>query len=383
MKLTLPGLFFVVVCFLFGFFLFHSKYSGDDKVIAIPRYQISPPARTIARNVVTTIGRNETFGIIAFHEKKNERVISNKSVSFADPTLHQWKERHLSKVCCLHRRKLAIYLYHARKAAGTTIRDIFRLVAFRQKVPFFETEGIVLKQQILDTPGLFSVLTLRHPVNRVISLYWYEHVGWYAGVLRQPQRCKSLKEWIETWKDGSAHKNAILKKLPENNYVEIQNYYTKLLVGYTPNENRELDANDLVKAKETLRKFDLLLITEWLNDDSEISVLHQFNRMFNPHGKEDFIAPQKVKGDVAMKAKLLSRLSPNEEELRERLQDINKMDLELYEFAKSLAAVRLKELHGSYGNCSQEVLCPHIPHSFVSKNKNLFGVFQPPGHKGP
>jgi len=32
------------------------------------------------------------------------------------------------------------------------------------------------------TASLLSVITLRDPVDRILSLYWYEHVGWFDGI---------------------------------------------------------------------------------------------------------------------------------------------------------------------------------------------------------
>ncbi len=69
---------------------------------------------------------------------------------------------------------------------------------------YFETEGVVLDSRLLEHhQGVTSVLTLREPVNRILSLYWYEHVGWCDGILKQTQKCKSLVEWVAAWRDGA------------------------------------------------------------------------------------------------------------------------------------------------------------------------------------
>ena len=55
-----------------------------------------------------------------------------------------WFARLTSKLQCLHQRRGAVYLYHVRKAAGTTIRDLLTQSTVRWGVPLYETEGISL-----------------------------------------------------------------------------------------------------------------------------------------------------------------------------------------------------------------------------------------------
>ena len=32
--------------------------------------------------------------------------------------------------------------------------------------------------------GVTSAILLRHPVDRIASLYWYEHVGWWHSIVK-------------------------------------------------------------------------------------------------------------------------------------------------------------------------------------------------------
>lgn len=234
------------------------------------------------------------------------------AVNRIDPDYDEWKSRVSAKLGCLLNRRLAFYLYHVRKAAGTTIRDVTRLIAFRQRVPFYETEGIVLNESLLDIKQLFTMITFRDPIARIFSLYWYEHVGWFSGVLKQPHRCKTLQEWISAWKDGSAHKESILLKFPSNNYIEIENYYVKLLIGYNHNDKRALTSADLEKAKTVLKKFDLILITEWLSDETENKLLHSlYQHFYLLNTNREIVIPQKVKGDMKLQTEMAHQLVPN------------------------------------------------------------------------
>ncbi len=233
-----------------------------------------------------------------------------------DPDYDSWSSSVYQKMICMQQKKIALYLYHVRKAAGTSVRDMMRLIAFRQRIPFYETEGIVLNPQLLTTfhQQIFSLITLRDPISRIFSLYWYEHVGWYYGILKQPQKCKNMETWMKAWKDGATLKKTILAKFPLNNYVEIENYYTKLLIGYNAAEwgNRPLNATDLEHAKAMLRKFDLVLITEWLNDESEHNLLDKIHHHFYSHNSnQHLVIATKVKGDSKMRDALSSTLTPN------------------------------------------------------------------------
>ncbi len=70
---------------------------------------------------------------------------------------------------------------------------------------------------------------------------------------------------------------------------------------------------------------------------------------------------------------------------------MNQYDIALYEYAKSLVAMRVKDmttiidraLKPTRPNREAGQHCKAVTGEFVAKNKKNFGVFQPPGHKGP
>lgn len=218
------------------------------------------------------------------------------SSTFNDSITKQWLARLTAKLLCLRLKSGGIYLYHTRKAAGTSIRDILTYMAAEWHVPYYETEGVVLNRKIIDKNGLLSVTSLRDPVARIMSLYWYEHVGWYDGVLKQTERCKSLKEWVAAWLDGSRWKTDFIAKNPDSVYVEIENYYVKMLSGWHARGGhgtggkggkgvrgvkeeggasaaRRVTAEDLEVAKEVLRSFDLVLLSDWMGDATQIEAM--------------------------------------------------------------------------------------------------------------
>lgn len=239
-----------------------------------------------------------------------------ESFPAVDPVYESWRSKFKNKLQCSEQQKTLYYMYHIRKAAGTTIRDIVKASLLKRQLSYVETEGTLLQTAILDQPYVFSITSLRDPINRILSLYWYEHVGWYHGTLRQTNRCRPLNDWVTAWKDHSPYKRKILHENPNNNYMEIENYYVKAFSNWQPSrrndqgveeKERDVDESDFLKAKETLLKFDLILISEWLGDETEIDAL---NAIFS--GRSDLAAGVKLRGDKKAQANLKPTLASDE-----------------------------------------------------------------------
>lgn len=179
-------------------------------------------------------------------------------------SLQLWSAQLLSKLHGLHATsKLGgIFLYHMRKAAGTTIREMLTDASVKWSVPYYESEGPTMNKLFLDE-NLLLVTSLRNPIERILSLYWYEHVSWYDGVLHETHKCKTFDSWIEGWRDGSKWKTDFMLKNPSSVYVEVENYYVKALSGWVgPDPVGEKDYDAAISA---LNRFDIVFITEWIN----------------------------------------------------------------------------------------------------------------------
>eukprot|EP01031_Cornospumella_fuschlensis_P027526 gene27526-33248_t len=305
-----------------------------------------------------------------------------------DPDFETWKQGLDKKLRCKDVRGVLYYHYHTRKAAGTSIRECIRMSARLSGISYVETEGLVLlDSSILSEKGVMSITSLRDPVERILSLYWYEHVGWHAGILKKPEQCRTMQEWIQAWSDGGKLKSTILSANPLTNYIEIENYYVKMLSGWD-GVTLPLTTDHLEKAKGVLRKFDMVLISEWLGDETQLDA---FNAVFKGRGKVSL--GHKVGGDRKMREKLKDKLAANETDLREQLRRLNTLDIQLFEYAQSLVALRLKEVLRMVQ--SPQPHTAHIPIAVarkqcideglgvIHKYKRYFGVFQPKGHKGP
>jgi hypothetical protein len=332
-----------------------------------------------------------------------------------DPYFQDWKRSIYRKLKCTYQHRTLYYMYHIRKAAGTTIRDLIKASNQRYFVQYEETEGRTLNPELLGLPHVFTVTSLRDPIDRILSMYWYEHVGWFHGVLRQTERCKPLREWVSAWQDGTPFKKSILREDPRSNYIEVENYYTKAFSNW--DGKSPLGSADLVKAKETLLKFDIVLISDWLGDETQVDAI---NAVFS--GRTNLVTGSKLKGNSKMRDQLRSSLSPDEDEVRMKLRKLNEWDLKLYDFALSLASWRLKHVvpivrklrghvhvHGVHGNSrrrlqsapnSQSLLwtqhdavlraemhmCDGFSDDikeFQRKYRSEFGIFRPENHKGP
>jgi hypothetical protein len=175
----------------------------------------------------------------------------------------RWVEEFFAPSQCFEDPRRTIFFFHHRKAAGTTLRTYFRIV---QKVKYMESEGVSLPHSFKRQPGLITVTSLRDPIDRVLSLYWYEHVAWWLDVKKNDSLCLDLPTWLASWSDDSPWKVNYGKKFPRNTYIEVSNYYVKSLSGWTgeaaPTEQ------DLEVAKQKLEEFDIVLITDWMYNSS-------------------------------------------------------------------------------------------------------------------
>ena len=180
----------------------------------------------------------------------------------------RWRTQLLSKLTRIRKPSSlgGIFFYHMRKAAGTTVRDLLTAASDRWGTTFYESEGPSLNKVFLDQ-NLLLVTSLRDPIKRIYSLYWYEHVGWFDGVLHETEKCKSLMTWIEGWRDGSKWKDDFTLKNPGSVYIEVENYYVKALSGWTgPSPVGELEYNMAVSA---LDRFDIVFVTEWMDETDQ------------------------------------------------------------------------------------------------------------------
>ena len=102
----------------------------------------------------------------------NSGTVTPDSVSPSDIRNSAWSSQLQAKIECLNNGLLeGIFLYHIRKAAGTSVRDMLTEATSKWKIPLYETEGPSLNQLFLNENLLF-VTSIRDPIERILSLYW-------------------------------------------------------------------------------------------------------------------------------------------------------------------------------------------------------------------
>ena len=174
-----------------------------------------------------------------------------------------WGARLARKQRCLAAGAGGFYLYHARKAAGTTLRAALQEAARRHRVAYWETEGLSIDPMFLGLRSIITVVSVRDPIRRVLSMYWYEHVGWHDGILHDPAGLRTLRAWVDEWKDDSPWKRDFARRNPGNVYVEVQNYFTKALAGWNAaGAAAAVDAAALSRARAALERFDAIFVVE-------------------------------------------------------------------------------------------------------------------------
>lgn len=238
--------------------------------ITVNSYNVRGAGNTVLPQQLASLGSNKSSGSISLQVEITR--VTEESIT------KQWLQALSSKLKCLRIGKGSIYLYHTRKAAGTTVRDILMAVSAQWRVPYHETEGILLHGSFVGMAGVLSVTSLRDPVKRIMSLYWYEHVGWFDGVLKQTSRCKTLRQWVEGWRDGSAWKASFVRKNPTSVYVEIENYYVKALSGWRSGDGQVTEEH-LWMAVEVVKRFDVVLLSDWMGDGTQMYVSHTASSM--------------------------------------------------------------------------------------------------------
>ncbi len=149
-----------------------------------------------------------------------QSVTENTHSAENQKTVDSWTLRFLGPALCsqVHRRN--IFHLHLRKAAGTTVRNYLNSITESTRATYFETEGMSVSS-FEPMEGVTSVVSLRHPLERIISMYWYEHVAWWNEIKKDMTKCSNFKTWVQAWRDGSSWKTEFILKNPGNTYVEI------------------------------------------------------------------------------------------------------------------------------------------------------------------
>lgn len=212
---------------------------------------------------------------------------------------------------------------------------------------------------------MVHITSLRNPIDRLVSSYWREgrytaDTGNAAMGKEEAGHQKAVEEYVETFRAQylqepvhfKAHVQALQAKyaqdpelLRTNQVWEgVDNYYVKTLTNrYRPNTTAPVDEEDLTLAKRILDNIDVLLITEWM--DSEDATYKEEIQgqltLFNYILGVDVVAFPRAHD----KTLTLQRPSREIDETTiAYLEDLNKYDMQLYEYAQDLIRNRIEQL---------------------------------------
>ena len=265
---------------------------------------------------------------------------------------------------CVRAHRGAVYIKHHRKAGGTSLYEVARLQTCPH-IPVFASE-----RPFFNTTHSFSALpkstvyltALRHPIDRIISLYWFEG--------RWPRTCDKdcedakrkdnttkvaeLDEWVESvYHQTNKHKFSLNAHTGCGLWQSVENYYTRQLLGIDRGPrgeflNRTLTRSDLHRAKEILASFDLVLIQERFSGRQRDANMIRMFRSITGGNESISRMPHTRRGREKAR-----NFEPPSRKVRQRLRELNKLDIELFEYAKQLSQQtvdRWVEREGTEGN---------------------------------
>jgi hypothetical protein len=239
----------------------HFSHSNSGRSTIPPRNVLL----TGEQNIITlTTPSTSNFSTVS---QTNSSNISNENLELSPCEISESCSRWLTKMRrslnCIYKACAILYHYHVRKAGGTTVRQYLMSIGSRMHINYLETEGLSLDYRFLNKDSIVTFTSFRHPIDRIISLYWYEHVLYYHKIQKKPGKASSMLTWVNHWKDSNPWKQSFNANNTNNLYIEVENYYVKILSNW--NGTTPITRKDLDKAKLVLQSIDIVLIMEQLS----------------------------------------------------------------------------------------------------------------------
>ena len=239
----------------------------------------------------------------------------------------------------------AIFVYHMRKAGGTSLRRYCKKLSSAKSLDYHVVEGYSLDYEQFFRPDkkTLHITSLREPLARIKSLYCFEGRWSQKEKDRSAANAKPFAVWIRETSQRHGSKPNFLWTCPTN-------YYVKALIGYPRSGKDSIGQAEFDLAKRRLESFEIVLITEWLNKPETARYLqHEL--------KYDAVIPHvRITSPIA--------LSPKDSETHlfdpsslQALEEANVWDNKLYDFAKQLGRDRIgiAEQHPSREQLLDEV----------------------------
>jgi hypothetical protein len=186
-------------------------------------------------------------------------------------------------------------------------------------------------------PGVILATTFRHPIDRWWSQYRFEHLEARDGSKKDTPRIPILK-WYHSnvkWEMGINYYVKTFEgtsdKYPPSNKGDFYWTYHK----YYNNKELQMTWPLFNKALNNIRKFDLILITEWLNTSE--SLIHNVLGWKNPPRQ---VLPHEVQAIRTEKKSIQSKEAISKEDYNIMLEE-NIFDLLFFHICKRIYLERL------------------------------------------
>lgn len=214
----------------------------------------------------------------------------------------------------------------------------------------FSTSGTVSPPDILTNPeysNFVFVSTIRHPISRIIS-------SLHNDPIYKKAKCRNTKQTMQSWQlNACAHKllesDASIKAKCADGaiYYCYSNYFVRMFAGHQKQDGLDVTRKTLDAAKRNFLRYSCVVVQErW--DETAVCLsrrlgLHLSSSLgFNIQGKIG-TATSEVKMTTATAATAKDQSSSaldfsktlNPEEVK-RLEQLNALDIEFYEWAKQI-----------------------------------------------
>ena len=222
----------------------------------------------------------------------------------------------------------AIFLYHMRKAGGTSLRQYCKKLSRAKCLPYDVVEGYSLNYEnyFQFDRKTIHIISLREPLARIKSSYRFEGRWPQMEKHRTKKNAKPFAVWVR-------EKIRDCGRPPDFLWTCLSNYYVKALIGYPRNGKESIGRDEFELATRRLESFEVVLITEWMNRP-EVSRFLQWELEWDR--ELSYVTFPIASAPIESDAELFDEFT-----LR-TLEEANYWDNKLYDFAKELSQSRIK-----------------------------------------
>ena len=281
-----------------------------------------------------------------------------------------------SRTCaqaCVRKGEGYVYAQHLRKAGGTLLRtylamyrcaplqkamtatQLYRLPrgeprqgtapAAAQESLAFNTQNFVLR------PATVYITLIRHPVDRIESLYFFEGRWPQKSYRRTEDTAISLQKWLRkveatskrrSWGSQNHLRQRGAYPLRQRIWDEVSEYYVQIFSGVAA----EATDKHLGVAKSVLDNFDAVLILERLASEEGRQEAEALLGKLLPTPRVERACPPRLPLHKVNEGSVRKRAEPLSREDRLRIVALNPLDLELYRHAVTVHKERVEEVLG-------------------------------------